>query len=96
EVLKHQAYRSVGAFVANGGAGPETSVDKLAMTSAGQRLGEASLAVLGPFGGLIDDAEGLPWQHQYMYSRAASIYGGTSQIQKNIIAERVLGLPRSA
>ncbi len=100
EVLKHQAYRSVGAFVANGGAGPETSVDKLAMTHAGQVLGDACLEVLGPFAGVVEGpdgpVEGLPWQHQYMYSRAASIYGGTSQIQKNIIAERVLGLPRSA
>ncbi len=35
------------------------------------------------------------WQGVYLYGRAASIYGGTSQVQKNIIAERILGLPRS-
>jgi alkylation response protein AidB-like acyl-CoA dehydrogenase len=99
EVLKHQAYRSMGAIIAKGGAGPESSVDKLFVTEAQQRVGEAALEVLGPFANLIDGpdgaAKGLPWQHNYMYSRAVSIYGGTSQIQRNIVAERVLGLPRS-
>ena len=43
------------------------------------------------------DGDGLDparWAHDHLYSRAASIYGGTSQIQRNIIAERLLGLPR--
>ncbi|HEY7836555.1 MAG TPA: acyl-CoA dehydrogenase family protein [Solirubrobacteraceae bacterium] len=61
-------------------------------------LGDAALAVLGPAatyaepGGVVDVRR---WQGVYLYSRAASIYGGTSQVQKNIIAERLLGLPRS-
>ena len=100
EVLRHQAYRSVGAAIARGGAGVETSVDKLLMATADQRLGEACLEVLGPHAVWPESApEGTSahaGQHTYLFYRAASIYGGTAQIQKNIIAERILGLPRSA
>ena len=99
EVLRHQAYRSMGGAIASGGAGAETSVDKLAMAAADQALGEACLAVLGTHAVWPASAsEGVSahaWQHTYLYYRAASIYGGTAQIQKNIVAERILGLPRS-
>ena len=99
EVLRHQCYRSVGAAVARGQAGLESSVDKLFMATAEQRLGEACLAVLGPYATQPDgspwDADNRLWQSTYLYGRAASIYGGTAQIQKNIIALRILGLPRS-
>ena len=99
EVLRYHAYRSVGGAIARGAAGVETSVDKLQMTAADKVLGDACLDVLGPFAA---STEGAPhgtsahaWQHLYLHSRASSIYGGTSQIQKGIIAERILGLPRS-
>jgi alkylation response protein AidB-like acyl-CoA dehydrogenase len=88
EVLRYHAYRSVGAAIARGAAGVETSVDKLQMTAADKLLGDACLDVLGP-------TSAHAWQHFYLHSRASSIYGGTSQIQKSIIAERILGLPRS-
>jgi alkylation response protein AidB-like acyl-CoA dehydrogenase len=88
EVLRYHAYRSVGAAIERGAAGVETSVDKLQMTAADKALGDACLDVLGP-------ANAHAWQHFYLHSRASSIYGGTSQIQKAIIAERILGLPRS-
>jgi len=99
EVLRHQAYRSMGRAIAHGGAGVETSVDKLMMASADQLLGDACLAVLGPHavwpGGAPGDTTPRAWQHTYLYYRAATIYGGTAQIQKNIVAERILGLPRA-
>jgi alkylation response protein AidB-like acyl-CoA dehydrogenase len=99
EVLRHHAYRSTGAAIARGTAGVETSVDKLQMSIADQALGDACLDVLGPLAASLESGpEGTnahAWQHFYLHSRASSIYGGTSQIQKNIIAERVLGLPRS-
>ncbi|MFN8204893.1 MAG: acyl-CoA dehydrogenase family protein [Solirubrobacteraceae bacterium] len=99
EVLRHQSYRSVGAMVASGRPGVGSSVDKLFMATAEQRLGDACLAVMGPFAtqpaGEPWDADPRRWQGTYLYGRAASIYGGTAQIQKNIIAERILGLPRS-
>lgn len=89
EVLRYHAYRSTGAAIARGAAGAETSVDKLQMTIADKLLGDACLDVAGVEPG------SQAWQHFYLHSRASSIYGGTSQIQKNIIAERILGLPRS-
>ena len=60
------------------------SLDKLLMTWTEQAVGHAALAVGG-----TGDAEAL---HAYLYSRAQSVMGGTSQIQKNIIADRILGL----
>jgi alkylation response protein AidB-like acyl-CoA dehydrogenase len=100
EVLRHQAYRSMGEALARGGAGVETSVDKLMMAEADQLLGAACLEVLGPHAvwpdGAPPETAPLSWQHTYLYYRAASIYGGTAQIQKNIVAERILGLPRAS
>jgi alkylation response protein AidB-like acyl-CoA dehydrogenase len=99
EVLRYHAYRSVGGAIARGAAGVETSVDKLQMTAADKVLGDACLDVLGLFAaspeGAPEGTNGHAWQHFYLHSRASSIYGGTSQIQKGIIAERILGLPRS-
>jgi len=70
--------------------GPEGSVDKLLMTEAEQAVGHAALSV----GGIapsdeVDDT----WLRVYLYSRAQSVMGGTSQIQRNLIAQRILELP---
>jgi alkylation response protein AidB-like acyl-CoA dehydrogenase len=64
--------------------GPQGSLDKLLMTWVEQSVGHAALAVAG-----TSDPELLS---AYLYSRAQSVMGGTSQIQKNIIASRILGL----
>jgi alkylation response protein AidB-like acyl-CoA dehydrogenase len=52
------------------------------------------LEILGPRITLSDEAGDAEWRNQYLYSRAATIYGGTAEIQRNIISERVLGLPK--
>jgi alkylation response protein AidB-like acyl-CoA dehydrogenase len=67
------------------------------MAEAEQRLAAAALEVLGPtlqHGDPADDAENRFWMETYLYSRAASVYGGTQQIQRNIIADRILALPQ--
>ncbi len=71
--------------------GPEGSVDKLLMTQVEQAVGHAAISVGGsaPAGG--DDT----WLKVYLYSRAQSVMGGTSQIQRNLIANRILELPTS-
>ncbi|HYB81663.1 MAG TPA: acyl-CoA dehydrogenase family protein, partial [Mycobacterium sp.] len=71
--------------------GPEGSVDKLLMARADQFFGHTMMD-LRAGGPLL--TEGLEWDI-YVWSRAAGIYGGTAQIQRNIIAQRVLGLPRA-
>jgi alkylation response protein AidB-like acyl-CoA dehydrogenase len=72
--------------------GPETSVDKVLLATIDQAIfdlaadGLASEVVLG------DDQESARWRSQFLYSRAASIYGGSAEIQRNIIARRLLDL----
>jgi alkylation response protein AidB-like acyl-CoA dehydrogenase len=72
--------------------GPEGSVDKLLMTWTEQTVGHAALAV-GARGGSDESAD--TWRKVYLYSRAQSVMGGTSQIQRNLVAGRILRLPTS-
>ena len=78
--------------------GPESSVVKLAWTDMTQQLSDAALSVVGEASPLWFGAEGDPgrgrWQRQWLWSKAASIAGGTSEIQRTIIGDRILGLPR--
>jgi len=72
--------------------GPGGSIDKLLMTWVEQSVGTAALAVAGSRAVVDGDDVALKI---YLYSRAQSVMGGTSQVQKNIIATRILGLPAS-
>lgn len=90
EALRFHSMRRLSARMHGHRPGPETSIDKLLMTQTEQRLLQLALDVLGPEP-LRND---YPWFKKYLYSRAASIYGGTSQVQRNIIAGRMLGLGR--
>ncbi len=78
--------------------GPESSVVKLTWTDLTQQLSEAALAVVGPsaplWSGAAHDPGGGKWQRQWLWSKASPIAGGTSEIQRTIIGERLLGLPR--
>ncbi len=71
--------------------GPEGSVDKLLMTAAEQAVGHAALSI----GGRTDPAGADTWLRVYLYSRAQSVMGGTSQVQRNLVASRILELPTS-
>jgi alkylation response protein AidB-like acyl-CoA dehydrogenase len=97
EVLRHHAYQTVGEFLSGGAVGAESSSVKLLMAEAEQELAATALEVLGPTllaGDADDDAENDFWYETYLYSRAASVYGGTRQIQRDIIADRILALPK--
>ncbi len=97
EVLRHHAYRTVGEFLNGGAVGPSSSSVKLLMAEAEQRLAATALEVLGPSlqaAEPADQDENDFWYETYLYSRAATVYGGTQQIQRNIIADRILGLPQ--
>jgi alkylation response protein AidB-like acyl-CoA dehydrogenase len=72
--------------------GPETSVDKVLVATAEQALFDLVADGLGPDLAISDDRESERWRRQFLYSRAATIYGGTAEIQRNIIARRLLDL----
>jgi alkylation response protein AidB-like acyl-CoA dehydrogenase len=78
--------------------GPEASVTKLYWSEMDKRLQEAAIGVEGMYGALGPDSphavEDGRWQYGWMWAQAETIYAGSSEIQRNIIAERVLGLPR--
>jgi alkylation response protein AidB-like acyl-CoA dehydrogenase len=69
--------------------GSQGSIDKLLMTATEQTVGHAAIAV----GGIDYEADGGTWLKAYLYSRAQSVMGGTSQIQRNLVATRLLNLP---
>lgn len=78
--------------------GPEGSALKLYWSEMSKRLHETALDLLGPAGPLWQGADANPgdghWQRAWLYSLAASIFSGTNEIQRTVVGERVLGLPR--
>jgi alkylation response protein AidB-like acyl-CoA dehydrogenase len=92
EVLRLHVLRSLSHRSAGDSPGPESSVDKLLSTRTEQLLHQVAMDVHGAAPLLGGRGEVL---FDYLYSRAASIAGGTSQIQRSIVAERLLGLPRA-
>ena len=78
--------------------GPEASLTKLYWSEMDKRIQETAVGVQGPYGALAPDSpfaiEEGRWQLGWMWAQAETIYAGSSEIQRNIIAERVLGLPR--
>jgi alkylation response protein AidB-like acyl-CoA dehydrogenase len=72
--------------------GPETSIDKVLLATAEQALFDLVAEALPAQVTTGDDLESSRWRAEFMYSRAASIYGGSAEIQRNIIARRLLDL----
>jgi acyl-CoA dehydrogenase len=76
------------------GPGPGASVDKLLVVRSETAVADLARDVLEPDVELADTADARLWRYDYIYSRALGVFGGTNEIQRNIIAERLLGLPR--
>jgi alkylation response protein AidB-like acyl-CoA dehydrogenase len=78
--------------------GPESSVVKLTWSDMTQSLSDAALSVVSSAAPLWEGASANPgagqWQRQWLWSKAATIAGGTSEVQRTVIGERILGLPR--
>ena len=74
----------------------QDSVSKLLWANWHRELGEIAMDVQGKAGLLLDGGRFDEWQRLFLFSRSDTIYGGSNEIQRNIIAERVLGLPREA
>jgi alkylation response protein AidB-like acyl-CoA dehydrogenase len=72
--------------------GAETSIDKVLVATAEHATYDAIRRLLPGAIEMDDDASGVLWRTEYLYSRAATIYGGTAEVQRNIIARRLLDL----
>jgi alkylation response protein AidB-like acyl-CoA dehydrogenase len=91
EILRLTAYRGLTAIEKYGQPGPEGSLTKWMWSDTNQRLTQLAAALLGPRALRAGD----PWAYELLRARGNSIEGGTTEVLKNIIAERVLGLPKS-
>ncbi|MHB8219714.1 MAG: acyl-CoA dehydrogenase family protein [Acidimicrobiales bacterium] len=91
-------WRSLSRMAKGQEPGPEGSALKLYWSEMSQRLHRHAMEILGPAAPLWQGAEGNPgdgaWQRSWLYYQAASIFAGTNEIQRTLVAERVLGLPR--
>jgi alkylation response protein AidB-like acyl-CoA dehydrogenase len=98
EILRLATYRSITETMRKGQPGPEGSILKLFWSELDQRIKETALEAEGPYAALAAGSERAVdagrWQHELLWSRAGTIYAGTSEVQRNILGQRVLGLPR--
>jgi alkylation response protein AidB-like acyl-CoA dehydrogenase len=95
--LRSLGYQGFASF-AQGSSAPEHSYMKMATSEAGKAAYELGMEIAGPYGAVTDPARGEEagrWVNSFFVSFANTIAGGSSEIQRNIIAQRVLGLPRS-
>src|SRR5215208_5524394 len=95
QALKLTNHRALTRLMQTGIPGPEGSGVKLHWSEQNQRLTKLALELHGPDAQLLDGENGGYWQFQQLRSRGNTIEAGTSEVLRNIIAERVLGLPRS-
>ena len=93
EILRLIGYRSLTRLLRTGHPGEESSIEKILGSETDQRLQELALGLLGPHG-LVRAGHPGEIARAYLYSRGESVMGGTSEIQRNVIAQRLLGLPR--
>jgi alkylation response protein AidB-like acyl-CoA dehydrogenase len=99
EAYRHHTTRTLSRLASGESIGPEASMTKVLWSEMERRIYECGLDILGPYGEVLSPEDSPAgdaplWHTLYWFSRAATIYAGTSEIQRNIIAERVLGLPK--
>jgi alkylation response protein AidB-like acyl-CoA dehydrogenase len=97
ELLRLSGYRSLTTLLRTGHPGPESSLEKIMGSETDQRLQDLALTLFGPYGVLRGGPLALGGgavARQFLYARSETIMGGTSEIQRNVIAQRILGLPR--
>jgi alkylation response protein AidB-like acyl-CoA dehydrogenase len=92
--LRARTFSTLGKLARGETAGPETSIDKVLLATAEQSVLDAARELIGAQFVIGDDPEDVHWREEWWYSRAASVYGGAGEIQRTIIADRLLGLPK--
>ncbi len=94
EILRLNTNRALTSLSKSAVPGAEGSIQKLYWSEMNQRTQQYAQEILGPYGQLKEFDQGT-WEYAYLRTRGNTIEAGTSEIQRNIIAERVLGLPKS-
>jgi alkylation response protein AidB-like acyl-CoA dehydrogenase len=97
EIMRFSGLRALAQLAQGRRPGPEASINKLFWSEYHKKLGEIAMDIEGTDGLVRPEGDGYPttpWQNVFLASRAGSIYSGTNEIQRNIIAERALGLPK--
>jgi alkylation response protein AidB-like acyl-CoA dehydrogenase len=96
QIMKYNGFRSITKMLATGSPPPEASISKLYWSHWHRHLGELEMELMGPWSEVLagPNYELEEFQSSFLLSRAETIYTGSTEIQKNIIGERVLGLPR--
>ena len=100
QIMRYNGFRALTTMLATGSPGPEASISKLYWSTWHRDLGELEMQLMGPWsrgarrGRRHAAYEPDGFQKTFLESRAETIYTGSTEIQKNIIGERVLGLPR--
>jgi alkylation response protein AidB-like acyl-CoA dehydrogenase len=97
QLMRYAGLRTLTSLVEGKEPGPEASGSKLRWSEYHRAFGELAIDLLGAAGMVRPDEDGYAtseWQDTFLASRAGTIYSGTSEIQRNIVAERALGLPR--
>jgi len=97
ELLRLSGYRSLTTLLRTGHPGPESSLEKVMGSETDQRLQELAMGLFGPYGALREGPHALGGgtvPRAFLYARSETIMGGTSEIQRNVVAQRILGLPR--
>ena len=106
QIMRYNQMRMLSSLSRGGVPGPEMSIGKLYWASWHRRLGELGIKIRGSSGMIgveptppLEDSLNHGYlldslQRTFLYSRAHTIYAGSNQVQRNIIGERVLGLPR--
>jgi alkylation response protein AidB-like acyl-CoA dehydrogenase len=96
EAYKLHTYWTATRVLHGATVGAEASMNKVFWSETDLALHEAALALLGEEGQLLDDdGSPGPWLDGFLFALAGPIYAGTNEIQRNVVAERVLGLPRA-
>jgi alkylation response protein AidB-like acyl-CoA dehydrogenase len=92
-------YRTASRLGKGAKIGAEASTNKIFWSELDLQMHETAMRILGPYGELMPEApdigDAAPWLDGFLFAQAGPIYAGTNEIQRNIIAERMLGLPRS-
>ena len=92
--LRLRCRTTVGRLAGGVFLGPEISVDKLLLSAAEQQVADTARQLLGPAFALDDSPSAAEWRSEWFFSRSTSIYGGTAEVQRVILAEHLLGLPK--